>query len=66
MNFESGKLDHDHSTHVRTSIGLWKGDAEELKRCWTKPSLGKEFSKEFNAYKLLRGLYNSLHIITHA
>ena len=26
VNFESGKLDYDHSTHVRMSIGLWKGD----------------------------------------
>ncbi|XP_014489882.1 uncharacterized protein LOC106752664 [Vigna radiata var. radiata] len=26
------------TTHVRKNIGIWKGDADELKPCWVKPS----------------------------
>ncbi|KEH28614.1 GDP-fucose protein O-fucosyltransferase [Medicago truncatula] len=26
------------TTHVRKNIGLWKGDTDELKQCWVKPS----------------------------
>ncbi|KAJ1409989.1 Pre-ATP-grasp domain superfamily [Sesbania bispinosa] len=36
VNYENMKLD---ATHVRKNIvGLWKGDADELKPCWVKPS----------------------------
>ena len=38
VNFENGKLD---ATHVRKNLGLYKGDADELKPCWVKPSGGK-------------------------
>lgn len=37
-DFENTKFD---ATHVKKNIGLWKGDADELKPCWVKPSLGK-------------------------
>ncbi|XP_057454031.1 protein MANNAN SYNTHESIS-RELATED 1-like [Lotus japonicus] len=32
--YENVKLD---TTHERKNIGLWKGDADELKPCWAKP-----------------------------
>ncbi|KAJ7952036.1 O-fucosyltransferase family protein [Quillaja saponaria] len=39
-NFENGKVrEKDLATHVRKSIGPWKGDAQELKQCWVKPDL---------------------------
>lgn len=33
--YENVKMD---TTHVRKNIGLWKGDTDELKPCWVKPS----------------------------
>lgn len=37
-DFVSAKFD---PTHVRKNIGLWKGDVDDLKPCWVKPSVGK-------------------------
>lgn len=36
--YENVKLD---ASHVKKNIGLWKGDSDELKPCWAKPSEGK-------------------------
>lgn len=36
--YETVKMD---ATHVRKNIGLWKGDTDELKPCWVKPSGGR-------------------------
>nr|ACU20281.1 unknown [Glycine max] len=35
VSFESTNFD---TTHVRKNIGIWKGDGDELKPCWLKPS----------------------------
>ncbi|XP_027344708.1 protein MANNAN SYNTHESIS-RELATED 1-like [Abrus precatorius] len=35
FNFENAKLD---TTHVRKNIGFLKGNADQLKPCWVKPS----------------------------
>lgn len=35
VTYENVKMD---TTHVRKNIGLWKGDTDELKPCWVKPS----------------------------
>lgn len=35
ISFESTNFE---TTHVRKNIGIWKGDVDELKPCWVKPS----------------------------
>ncbi|KAJ1405872.1 putative O-fucosyltransferase, plant [Sesbania bispinosa] len=36
VTFENAKFD---ATHVTKNIGLWKGDVDDLKPCWAKPSV---------------------------
>ncbi|KAF7814673.1 protein MANNAN SYNTHESIS-RELATED 1-like [Senna tora] len=52
-SFENAKFD---ATHVKKSIGLWKGDGDELKPCWVKPSLDDvEQTEGFVTFSLTNG-----------
>lgn len=52
-DFENAKFD---ATHVKKSIGLWTGDADELKACWVKPSMDDvEQTEGFVTFSLTNG-----------
>ncbi|MED6216130.1 hypothetical protein PIB30_004614 [Stylosanthes scabra] len=52
VSYESGKLD---GTHIRKNLGLYKGDADELKACWVKPSDIGEQSEGYVTFSLTNG-----------
>ncbi|KAK7325334.1 hypothetical protein VNO77_29496 [Canavalia gladiata] len=53
VNFENAKFD---ATHVRKNIGLWKGDVDDLKPCWAKPSVDDvEQTEGFVTFALTNG-----------
>ncbi|KAK7389457.1 hypothetical protein VNO78_24522 [Psophocarpus tetragonolobus] len=53
VSFESANFD---TTHVRKNIGVWKGDADELKPCWIKPSEDNvEQTEGFVTFSLTNG-----------
>ncbi|KAL1292625.1 hypothetical protein HN51_053194 [Arachis hypogaea] len=52
VSFESGKFD---GTHVRKNLGLYKGDADELKACWVKPSDMGVQSEGYVTFSLTNG-----------
>ncbi|CAJ1954932.1 unnamed protein product [Sphenostylis stenocarpa] len=52
-NFENAKFD---ATHVKKNIGLWKGDVDDLKPCWVKPSADDvEQTEGFVTFALTNG-----------
>ncbi|CAJ1970693.1 unnamed protein product [Sphenostylis stenocarpa] len=53
VSFESTNFE---TTHVRKNMGIWKGDADELKPCWVKPSEDKvEQTEGFVTFSLTNG-----------
>ncbi|TKY64679.1 GDP-fucose protein O-fucosyltransferase [Spatholobus suberectus] len=53
VSFENANFD---TTHVRKNIGIWKGDADELKPCWVKPSEDNmEQTEGFVTFSLTNG-----------
>ncbi|XP_020232224.1 protein MANNAN SYNTHESIS-RELATED 1 isoform X1 [Cajanus cajan] len=52
-NFQSAQFD---ATHVRKNIGIWKGDVDDLKPCWVKPSVDDvEQTEGFVTFALTNG-----------
>ncbi|KAL9316531.1 hypothetical protein ACSQ67_017532 [Phaseolus vulgaris] len=54
ISFESTNFE---TTHVRKNIGIWKGDVDELKPCWVKPSEDSSFEQTegFVTFSLTNG-----------
>ncbi|KAJ1428437.1 putative O-fucosyltransferase, plant [Sesbania bispinosa] len=53
VTFENAKFD---ATHVTKNIGLWKGDVDDLKPCWVKPSVDDvEQTEGFVTFSLTNG-----------